>query len=70
MPTVISKMTKDELKEIIENSVERKLLELLGDPDEGLVLRKNIRDRLLRQRKTVAKGVRGREFKSNQVIFK
>jgi hypothetical protein len=29
-------MTKGELREMIEASVERKLLELLGDPDEGL----------------------------------
>jgi len=29
-------MTKSELKELIETSIEQKLLELLGDPDEGL----------------------------------
>ncbi|OGW49237.1 MAG: hypothetical protein A2V62_02755 [Nitrospirae bacterium RBG_19FT_COMBO_58_9] len=52
-------MTKHELKEIIESTVEQKLLELLGDPDEGLVLKKTVKDRLLRQRKTVASGQRG-----------
>jgi len=52
-------MTKHELKEIIESTVEQKLLELLGDPDQGLVLKKTVKDRLRRQRKSVASGQRG-----------
>jgi len=52
-------MTKHELKEIIESTVEQKLLELLGDPDQGLVLKKTVKDRLLRQQKSVASGQRG-----------
>jgi hypothetical protein len=40
-------------------TVEQELLELFGDPDEGLVLRKTVKDRLLRQRKAVASGQRG-----------
>jgi len=40
-------------------TVEQKLLELLGDPDQGLVLMKTVKDRLLRQRKAVASGQRG-----------
>ena len=59
MAVTVAKMTKHELKEIIESTVEQKLLELLGDPDQGLVLRKTIKDRLLRQRKTVSSGERG-----------
>lgn len=59
MATTVAKMTKHELKEIIESTVEQKLLELLGDPDQGLVLRKTLKDRLLRQRKTVSSGERG-----------
>jgi len=59
MAATVAKMTKHELKEIIESTVEKKLLELLGDPDEGLVLRKSLKDRLLRQRKAVAGGERG-----------
>lgn len=55
----MSQMTKDELKEIIETTVERKLLELLGDPDAGLRIRKSLRERLIRQRKAVASGRRG-----------
>ena len=59
MAATVARMTKHELKEIIESTVEQKLLELLGDPDEGLVLKKTVKDRLLRQRKTVASGQRG-----------
>ncbi len=58
MAATVARMTKHELKEIIESTVEQKLLELLGDPDEGLVLRKTVKDRLLRQRKAVASGQR------------
>lgn len=59
MAVTVAKMTKSELKEMIESTVEKKLLQLLGDPDQGLVLRRAIKDRLLRQRKTVTAGERG-----------
>ena len=59
MAATMARMTKHELKEIIESTVEQKLLELLGDPDQGLVLKKRVKDRLLRQRKSVASGQRG-----------
>jgi hypothetical protein len=59
MAVTVARMTKHELKEIIESTVEQKLLELLGDPDQGLVLKKTVKDRLLRQRKAVASGQRG-----------
>lgn len=35
---------------------------LFGDPDEGLPIRKTIRERLLRQKEAVAKGERGEPF--------
>jgi hypothetical protein len=59
MAATVARMTKHELKEIIESTVEQKLLELLGDPDQGLMLKKTVKDRLLRQRKSVASGQRG-----------
>lgn len=40
MAATPSQMTKDELKGLIEATVERKLRDLLGDPDEGLALKK------------------------------
>ncbi len=60
--TTVAQMTKDELREMIETTVEQKLLELLGDPDEGLPVRKAVRDRLLRQKQAVAGGERGEQF--------
>jgi hypothetical protein len=58
----VGQMSKDELREMIETTVERKLLELLGDPDEGHSLRKSVRERLVRQRKAVAAGERDEAF--------
>jgi hypothetical protein len=55
----VAQMTKKELEEMIGSVVEQKLLELLGDPDEGLPVRQSLRKRLIRQRKAVAQGLRG-----------
>jgi hypothetical protein len=59
----IAEMTQSEFKEmleaVVETTVEEKLLEILGDPDEGLELRDAVRDRLIRQRKAVANGQYG-----------
>lgn len=62
MTTTVANMSKEELREMIESSIEEKLLELLGDPDQGLELRKSVHDRLLRQKKMVANGERGQSF--------
>lgn len=62
MADTVGQMTRDELKEMIETLIEQKLLELLGDPDEGLELRKSVRARLVRQKKAVAAGERGEAF--------
>jgi len=52
-------MTKEQLREMIGETIEEKLIELLGDPDEGLAIRSSVRARLLRQRRKVARGERG-----------
>ena len=62
MSTTVAQMTKEELKEVIEATIEQKLLEMLGDPDEGLRIRRTVRDRLLRQKKAVAEGKCGQLF--------
>lgn len=62
MTTTVAQMTKEELEEMIETAIERKLLEILGDPDEGLKIREDLRARLLRQKEAVAEGERGRLF--------
>jgi hypothetical protein len=59
MATTLAHMTKSELREMIEAIIEQKVLELLGDPDEGLPIRKSVRDRLLRQKQAVVGGQRG-----------
>jgi hypothetical protein len=66
MASTVAHMTKRELTEIISSTVERKLLEILGDPDEGLTLKKSLRRRLLRQKKAVARGERGTDLASTR----
>ena len=62
MTASVAQMSRDELREMIEVTLEQKLLELLGDPDEGLEIRESVRERLLRQQKSVAAGERGEPF--------
>jgi hypothetical protein len=62
MSTSVAQMTKKELAQMLSTVVEQKLIELLGDPDEGLALKENVRKRLIRQKKAVAKGERGVGF--------
>lgn len=62
MSSTIAQMTKKEFAQMISTVVEQKLVELFGDPDDGLVLRENLRKRLIRQKKAVAKGERGDDF--------
>lgn len=62
MAATVAQMTKGELREMIEAIIEQKLLELLGDPDEGLPIRKLMRDRPLRQKQAVAEGEQGEPF--------
>ena len=62
MASTIAQMTKKEFSEMLSSVVEQKLVELFGDPDEGLVVKENLRRRLLRQKKAVAKGERGEDI--------
>ena len=59
MARIVAEMTADELKQLVGLAVEEKLIELLGDTDEGSVLLESLRKRLLRQKRAVAKGERG-----------
>jgi hypothetical protein len=59
MGKTVADMTAEELHELVGSAVEQKIVELLGDPDTGLVLRANVRKRLLRQKRAVANGERG-----------
>jgi hypothetical protein len=62
MATTVGQMSIEELREMIEAAVEQKLLEILGDPDEGLEIRDSVRDRIISQRKAVIAGDRGKPF--------
>jgi DNA primase large subunit len=62
MYTTTVKVSKTELANMIDRAVEEKILQLLGDPDEKLILKKSLQSRLLRQKKAVAKGQRGEDF--------
>jgi hypothetical protein len=64
MAKTIADMTATELRQLVSSVVEEKLVQLLGDPDDGLALRENVRKRLLRQRKAVTKGERGESLEA------
>lgn len=64
MSLTVAQMTKSELRELIEEAVEQKLVELFGDPDEGLETHEFLRDRLLRQKKAVEEGDLGEPFEA------
>ena len=50
MAKTVADMTATELRQLVSSVVEEKLIQLLGDPDEGLVLRESVRKRLSRQK--------------------
>ena len=64
MASTILTMTREELAQMVSSVVEQKLVELFGDPDDGMELKSSLRKRLIRQKKSVAKGERGKDFTS------
>ena len=64
MAKTVADMTVDALRELVGSAVEEKFADLWGDPDAGLELRENVRNRLLRQKRAVAKGERGEPVQS------
>jgi len=61
METLVAQMTKEELIEVIEAIIERKLLELFDNVD-SLELKPEVESRLLRQKALVTQGERGHIF--------
>jgi hypothetical protein len=61
METLVAQMTKEELVQIIESVIERKLLELFDNFDE-VELKPEIENRLIHQKEMVAQGERGHAF--------
>ena len=64
MSTTSINISKKELSELIEKAVEKKLLELFGDPEAEFILDKDLHARLARQKEAVAAGERGEDFES------
>ena len=62
MALPLSKMTPEQLTNLIDARIERKLEEILGDPDRDLEIRDEVRQQLLEQRSRVAEGERGRDL--------
>lgn len=58
----VAEMSADELRELIESSIERKFIELFGDPDEGLEVKEEFRQQLLQQEQDFEQGHRGKSF--------
>ena len=62
MSTSIAYMTKKEFTQLLSNVVEQKIAELFDDLDANLVMKENVRKRLIRQKSAIAKGERGEDF--------
>ena len=55
----VAQLTVPQLESLIESVIERKLIELFGDPDQGLELRESVKARLRRSLSAVKHGERG-----------
>jgi len=59
MSTMVADMTVADLRELIDELLDEKLGEILGDPDDGLTIRSEVREQLLRQMDRVQSGEYG-----------
>jgi|Deesub1362A_J573_1020465.scaffolds.fasta_scaffold02503_6 hypothetical protein len=55
----IGGLSKEELKELFREAIEEALVDLFGDPDEGLQLHTEIRERLKRSLERIQQGETG-----------
>lgn len=56
MNVKVKDLTSEELKSLIQETVEEAMLELLGDPDRGLRLTEDVRKRLQRSLEHLQQG--------------
>lgn len=54
--STVAELTVDEFKELVHEVVIQSLTELLGDPDEGMVLREDLAEELRQSLKEVEAG--------------
>jgi len=52
-------LLKEELKKLFREAIEEALLEIFGDPDEGLPLRPQTQERLKRSLERIPQGEKG-----------
>lgn len=64
MTETVARMIKEGFREMLDTLIEQKLLEILGDHDEGLEIRESVRERLIRQREEVTAGERGQSLQT------
>jgi len=64
----VADLTVDEFKNLIKEVVTQTILELLGDPDEGLELREEIKERL--HRSLAARQTNGETRSAQEVAAK
>lgn len=64
MITTVAQMTTAEFRDLLEEVIEQKLLELLEDSDQGWTLQTQVRNQLFQQRQTTAAGERGQPLDS------
>lgn len=55
----VNELTMEQLKALVEEMIEAKLEEYLGDPDEGLELREEVKARLMDSLAAVERGEKG-----------
>ncbi len=55
----VKEMSIDELKALIYQAVEEKLYEILGDPDQGMELKEEVKDMLRKSLVATQHGERG-----------
>ena len=64
----VADLTVDEFKDLIKEVVTQTILEIFGDPDEGLELREEIKERL--RRSLAATQVNGKTTPAQEVAAK
>ena len=55
----VKELSVEQLKALIQEAVEEKLQEVLGDPDQGLELKEDVKERLRRSLAAVESGDKG-----------
>jgi len=59
MAVKVKELSVEQLIALIQEAVEEKLQEILGDPDQGLELKEDIKERLKQSLSAVERGERG-----------